>query len=53
MDPDYPSQLLSREAAPRYRGEGGFAPWHFSEEPDLASSARPRLGWTPRPARRL
>jgi hypothetical protein len=32
---DYPAHLLSREPAPPYRGEGPFALWHFSEDPDL------------------
>jgi hypothetical protein len=35
MDGDYPAQLLAREAAPAYAGEGPFALWHFSEDPSL------------------
>jgi hypothetical protein len=41
MDADYPGELLSREPAPPYRGEGGFALWHFSEDPSLGEF-RPR-----------
>jgi hypothetical protein len=43
MDPDYPVELLSREPAPAYRGEGEFALWHFSEDPNLGR-------FQPRPA---
>jgi len=35
MGPDYPEDLLAREPAPRYEGEGAFALWHFSEDPSL------------------
>src|SRR5690349_5711786 len=35
MDTDYPEQLLAREPAPPYDGEGPFALWHFSEDPSL------------------
>jgi hypothetical protein len=35
MDSDYPADLLAREAAPRHANEGGFALWHFSEDPSL------------------
>jgi hypothetical protein len=35
MDRDYPGQLLAREPAPPYEGEGPFALWHFSEDPSL------------------
>jgi Family of unknown function (DUF6886) len=35
VDGDYLDQLLAREPAPRHRGEGGFALWHFSEDPTL------------------
>ena len=35
MGPDYPEDLLAREPAPRYEGEGAFALWHFSENPSL------------------
>jgi hypothetical protein len=41
MDADYPVELLSREPAPPYRGEGEFALWHFSEDPSLGEF-RPR-----------
>ncbi len=39
---DYPEQLLAREPAPPYRGEAGFALWHYSENPDLGRF-RPRV----------
>src|ERR1700722_5713371 len=52
MDADYPGELLSRERAPPYRGEGAFALWHFSEDPSLgefrprsAGPAAPPLVW--------
>lgn len=52
MDPDYPVELLSREPAPAYRGEGEFALWHFSEDPNLgrfcprpAGPGTPALVW--------
>ena len=32
----YPEQLLRREAAPPYAGEGPFALWHFSEDSGLS-----------------
>lgn len=32
----YPEHLLAREPAPPYRGEGGFALWHVSEDPALS-----------------
>ena len=35
MDGDYPVELLAREPAPPYAGEGPFALWHFSEDPAL------------------
>ena len=35
MDGDYPEELLAREPAPPYAGEGPFALWHFSEDPAL------------------
>jgi len=38
---DYPFGRLARELAPPYAGEGGFASWHFSEDPAL-SRFRPR-----------
>jgi hypothetical protein len=34
-DRDYPEQLLAREPAPPFEGEGPFALWHFSEDPSL------------------
>lgn len=33
----YPENLLAREAAPPYPGEGPFALWHFSEDASLGS----------------
>ena len=42
MPHDDPYATLAREAAPAYAGEGPFALWHFSEDPDL-SLFRPRL----------
>jgi hypothetical protein len=33
--PGYPAELLAREPAPSYEGEGPFTLWHFSEEPSL------------------
>jgi hypothetical protein len=40
---EYPEHLLARESAPPYAGEGPFALWHFSEDPDLGRFApRPR-----------
>ena len=41
MGTDYPEHLLSREPAPPYDGEEGFALWHFSEDPSLGRF-RPR-----------
>jgi hypothetical protein len=41
MGTDYRKDLLAREAAPPYDGEGPFALWHFSEDPSL-SRFRPR-----------
>jgi len=38
---DYPEDLLAREAALPYAGEGPFALWHFSEDPSLGRF-RPR-----------
>jgi hypothetical protein len=38
---DYPEERLAREPAPPYSGEGGFALWHYSEDPSL-SRFRPR-----------
>lgn len=35
MNADYPENLLKREPAPPYEGEGTFALWHFSEDPSL------------------
>jgi hypothetical protein len=35
MEGNYPAQLLARETAPTYNGEGPFALWHFSEDPSL------------------
>jgi hypothetical protein len=35
MGGDYPAELLAREAAPAYEGEGPFVLWHFSEDPSL------------------
>ena len=35
MEASYPEGLLSREPAPPYAGEPGFALWHYSEDPDL------------------
>jgi hypothetical protein len=35
VDADYPVERLAREPAPPYVGEGGFALWHFSEDPSL------------------
>jgi hypothetical protein len=32
---DYPENLLAREPAPPYEGEGPFALWRFSEDPSL------------------
>jgi hypothetical protein len=34
---DYPADLLAREPAPPYEGEGAFALWHYSEDPSLAT----------------
>ena len=31
----YPVDLLAREPAPPYAGEGGFALWHYSEDASL------------------
>lgn len=54
MDSDYPTDLLAREAAPRYADEGAFALWHFSEDPSLgrfvpraplADQGAPELVW--------
>jgi hypothetical protein len=51
---DYPEHLLTREPPPPYRGEGTFALWHFSEDPDLSrfrphtpatNSTAPPLVW--------
>jgi hypothetical protein len=39
---DYPVELLAREPAPPYDGEGGFALWHYSEDPSLGQF-RPRV----------
>lgn len=36
VDTDYPENLLAREPAPPYEGEGPFALWHFSEDPSLS-----------------
>lgn len=41
MGTEYPEQLLAREPAPPYHGEGPFALWHFSEDPGLGRF-RPR-----------
>ncbi|HXS61942.1 MAG TPA: hypothetical protein VN767_03660 [Streptosporangiaceae bacterium] len=39
---DYPEQLLARQPAPAYAGEGPFKLWHFSENPSLGRfSPRP------------
>ncbi|HLH99983.1 MAG TPA: hypothetical protein VKV06_04305 [Acidimicrobiales bacterium] len=35
MTEPYPGQLLPREPAPPYEGEGPFALWHFSEDPSI------------------
>lgn len=35
----YPADLLAREAAPPYTGEGPFALWHFSEDESLGTFA--------------
>ena len=35
MNADYPEHLLMREPAPPWAGEGGFALWHFSDDPSL------------------
>jgi len=35
MEVDYQENLLARQAAPHYDGEGSFALWHFSEDPAL------------------
>ncbi|MBV9936258.1 MAG: hypothetical protein JO367_18325 [Actinobacteria bacterium] len=32
---EYPEHLLAREPAPPYAGEGRFALWHYSEDPQL------------------
>ncbi|HEX6468400.1 MAG TPA: hypothetical protein VF069_04840 [Streptosporangiaceae bacterium] len=37
MDRKYPEDLLPREPAPPYEGEGPFALWHFSEDPSLGT----------------
>jgi hypothetical protein len=42
MEGDHPADLLAREAAPAYDGEGAFALWHFSEDPSLRVF-RPRM----------
>ncbi len=48
MSTDYPGDLLAREPAPPYQGEGRFALWHFSEDGSLgefvprAPAASPR-----------
>jgi hypothetical protein len=44
---DYPAHLLPREPAPPYRGEGPFALWHFSEDPELQSFAPRRTPTNP------
>jgi hypothetical protein len=41
VNTDYPENLLYREPAPPYEGEGPFALWHFSEDPSLGQF-RPR-----------
>jgi hypothetical protein len=41
MDTEYPAELLAREPAPPYAGEGEFALWHYSEDRAL-SRFRPR-----------
>ena len=48
----YPEDLLAREPAPPYAGEGPFALWHFSEDPSLdrfdpraAGPGSPSLVW--------
>jgi hypothetical protein len=35
VEGEYPQDLLAREPAPPYGGEGPFALWHFSENPSL------------------
>lgn len=45
MDAAYPEDLLSRESAPPYAGEPGFALWHYSHDPDLRQF-RPRVAAT-------
>ncbi len=45
MSGDYPVELLAREPAPPYVGEGPFALWHFSENPYLGRF-RPRTSTT-------
>ncbi len=42
MTADYPSELLKREPASPFEGEGPFALWHFSEDPSL-SAFRPHV----------
>jgi hypothetical protein len=42
VDADYPFDVLSREPAPPYAGEPGFALWHYSENPYLGTF-RPRV----------
>jgi hypothetical protein len=45
MNADYPENLLAREPAPPYQGEGPFALWHFSENAAL-SQFRPHTPTT-------
>ena len=52
MGPDYPEDLLAREAAPRHAGEGPFALWHCSEDPALGRFL-PRAGTADPAARPL
>jgi len=35
MEGDYPADILAREPAPPFHGEGPFSLWHFSEDPSL------------------
>ena len=45
MDGAYLEDVLAREPAPPYAGEGAFALWHYSQDPDLGVF-RPRAAAT-------
>ena len=52
VNADYPENLLNREPAPPYEGEGPFALWHFSDDPSLGQF-RPHTPATNPQERRL